>query len=129
LENLEYFIDFDLATQRGRDLRELIISRCPKSYQKEVAATNPPLTIKKLISGIKRQVSKEKNFINSEFPIKDIIFRTMLSGGNKPIQLSKIHYLVTETWATPIRPLDLSLASLKGILDADTFYCFNQVSK
>ena len=127
MENLEYFIDFDLADQRGRDLRDLIMSRCPKSYQKEVAAKNPPLTIKRLISGIKKQVAKEKDFINSEFPIKDIIFRTMLSEGNKPIQLSKIHYLVTETWATPIRPLDLSLASLKSILDTDTFYCFNQV--
>jgi hypothetical protein len=61
-------------------------------------------------------------------PIQEIVFRILLSRRNAPTPLHELHYELTERWATPMRPINISEAGLGRILDADTYYGFAQIA-
>ena len=80
--------------------------------------------VKGLIREIAQNYKDDPNFIRSDMPVQEIIFRTMLARSNRPIALSDLHYELTERWATPIRPIVITQQRLLRILDDDTYYGF-----
>ena len=79
---------------------------------------------KALVREIAKNHNDDPDYIRSDMPIQEIVFRTLLAGGNKPILLTDLHHELTERWATPIRPIVISQDRLLRILDSDTYYGF-----
>ena len=57
-------------------------------------------------------------------PMQEIVFRTLLAGGNKPAALSHLHNEVTDTWYTPMNPRSISVDNVRRVLDGDSYYGF-----
>jgi hypothetical protein len=55
-----------------------------------------------------------------------MVFRMLLLRGNKPTRLEDLYYDLTEKWASPTRPISITLDNLNRILASDTFYGFSQ---
>ena len=77
---------------------------------------------------VAKYCADEEGFIQTEMPIQEIVFRTLLARRNKPTLLGDLHYELTERWATPVRPISIAEAGLGRLLDADTYYGFAYVS-
>ena len=80
--------------------------------------------VKVLIREISQNYKNDSNFIRSDMPLQEIMFRTLLARNNRPMSLTDLHYELTERWATPIRPIVITEERLLRILDTDTYYGF-----
>ena len=80
--------------------------------------------VKGLIREIAQNYKNDANFIRSDMPVQEIIFRTLLARGNRPMSLTDLHYELTERWASPIRPIVITEERLLRVLDNDTYYGF-----
>ena len=80
--------------------------------------------VKILIREISQNYKNDSNFIRSDMPMQEIVFRTLLARNNRPMSLTDLHYELTERWATPIRPIVITEERLLRILDNDTYYGF-----
>ena len=120
----QYQISFDRLAQLKRSPVTLVADRrpasCPSLQKPDYELTD----VKKLVNEIARFSKGEENYIQTEMPIQEIVFRILLTRRNEPTLLSDLHYELTEKWATPVRPINLSEEALRKILDADTYYGF-----
>ena len=57
-------------------------------------------------------------------PIKEMIFRILLTSKNKPRTIGNLHKLLTRTWSTPVKPITLSQSSLVKVIELDDYYGF-----
>ena len=124
-EAMPFFsVGLERLEQLDRSAIHLIAGRLapdsPFRPQSESGLTDPQA----LIDEIAEHHSDEPGFIRSEMPIQEIVFRTLLATGNKPMSLRDIHYELTERWATPVRPIAITERRLLRVLDADTYYGF-----
>ena len=124
-EAMPFFrVGFERLEQLERSAVHLIAGRLapdsPLRSQSESELTDPQT----LIDEIAEHHADEPGFIRSEMPIQEIVFRTLLATGNKPMSLRDIHYELTERWATPVRPIVITQRRLLRVMDADTYYGF-----
>jgi hypothetical protein len=124
LKEVKYFIDSKRAQELGRSLDQLLFSRRCDKCRTRLAKQELP-SVREQFKDITECCAQDEGFVSPDMPLQEIVFRTLLAEGNKPLTLAQLHYAVTEKWATPIRPMNLSLVSLKRILDRDTYYCFS----
>lgn len=121
---LRYQISFERLAQLNRSAITLISDRRPASSPSLEKSDQELPDVKKLITEIAKFSKRDDKFIQTEMPMQEIVFRMLLARGNKPTLLSDLHYELTEKWATPVRPINLSEEALGKILDADTYYGF-----
>ena len=121
---VQYQISFDRLAQLKRSPLALVADRRPASCPSLQKPDHELTDVKKLVNEIARFSKGEENFIRTEMPIQEIVFRTLLTRRNVPTLLSDLHYELTEKWATPVRPINISEEALGRILDADTYYGF-----
>ena len=124
-EPMPFFsVGLERLEQLDRSAIHLIAGRLapdsPFRSQSEPGLTDPQA----LIDEIAEHHADEPGFIRSEMPIQEIVFRTLLATGNKPMSLRDIHYELTERWATPVRPIAITERRLLRVMDADTYYGF-----
>ncbi len=109
--------------QLNRSAIHLIASRlteaCP-SYDM------PPREL--LVGDLIREISEfhgdTDDFIRFDMPIKEIVFRTLLARGNKPIALADLHHELTGRWSNALRPISIEESMLRRVLEMDTYYGF-----
>lgn len=123
-----YVIDPSKTEYLHRSLTALLGSRRCSDCRERLQAQGTDVSIEEHISQIRECCSKQEGFIRPEMPMLEMIFRTLLAGGNKPATLSHIHYEVTETWYTPMNPRNIGVSNLKRVLDSDDFYGFVEVA-
>ena len=124
-EAMPFFsVGLERLEQLDRSAIHLIAGRLapdsPFRSQLESGVTDPQV----LVDEIAEHHADEPGFIRSEMPIQEIVFRTLLATGNKPMSLRDIHYELTERWATPVRPIVITQRRLLRVMDADTYYGF-----
>ena len=124
---LYYHISFDLLEELNRSAISLLAGRRSPMSPSLLVEDQTLNSIQELLDEIAEFAPQDEDFINSNMPIQEIVFRTMLARGNKPILLSELHHEITERWATPVRPINVSLKNLKRVLDSDNYYGFAQV--
>ena len=124
----QYQISFERLAQLKRSPLTLFADRRPASSPSRQKPDHELTDIKKLVTEIARFSKGEANFIMTEMPIQEIVFRILLTRRNVPTLLSDLHYELTERWATPVRPINLSQDGLGKILDADTYYGFARLA-
>lgn len=119
-----YCISFDRLDELNRSVITLLAARrspvSPSMMKEDHELDNP----QELLDEIAEYCGDEEEFINSNMPIQEIIFRTMLVRRNQPISLTELHRELTERWATPVRPIHISQRNLERILESDDYYGF-----
>tara|TARA_A100001037_G_C15154335_1_gene643113 strand:+ start:27232 stop:27636 length:405 start_codon:yes stop_codon:yes gene_type:complete len=117
-------ISFARIDQLNRSALVLLAERlhpnCP-SWNKPVSELPTP---EKLVAEITSNCKADDNYINTDMPIKEMIFRILLTSKNKPRTIGNLHKLLTGTWSTPIKPITLSQASLIKVIEQDDYYGF-----
>ena len=124
IENPLFLISTDRLEKLERSPVHLIAGRLAATSPSKSKPINELGDVKGLIREIAQNYKEDPNFIRSDMPVQEIIFRTMLVRSNRPIALSDLHYELTERWATPIRPIVITQERLLRILDDDTYYGF-----
>ena len=120
----QYQISFERLAQLNRSPLTLVADRRPASCPSLQKPDQELSDVKKLVNEIARFSKGEENFIQTGMPIQEIVFRILLTRRNVPTLLSDLQHELTERWATPVRPINLSEEALGKILDADLYYGF-----
>ena len=120
----QYQISFERLAELKRSPVTMLADRRPASSPSRQKPDHELSDVKKLVAEIAKFSDTDEGFIRSEMPLQEIVFRILLTRRNKPTLLSDLHYELTETWATPMRPINLSQEALEKILDSDTYYGF-----
>ncbi len=120
----QYQISFPRLAQLNRSAVTLVAGRRPAACPSLQKPDQELPEVAKLVSEIARYSKNDEEYIKTEMPIQEIVFRILLRQRNRPTYLSDIHYELTEKWATPVRPITMSEDTLGRILDADTYYGF-----
>ena len=123
-ENPMFLISVDRLNQLERSPVHLVAGRLASTSPSKSKPVKELGDVRGLIREIAQNYKNDANFIRSDMPVQEIIFRTLLARSNKPMSLTDIHYELTERWATPIRPIVITVERLLRILDNDTYYGF-----
>ena len=123
-ENPTFLISVDRLCDLERSPVHLVAGRLASTSPSKAKPINEMGDVKVLIREIAQNYKNDPDFIRSDMPVQEIVFRTLLARGNRPMSLSDIHYELTEHWATPIRPIVITEERLLRILDSDTYYGF-----
>ncbi|MAF84961.1 MAG: hypothetical protein CL875_00510 [Dehalococcoidales bacterium] len=82
-----WFIDLDWYQQNNRSFLTLaqrcLCPKCCEQLPREMSAAD-------LLTNIKECCSKTPDFITSELPVLESIFRLFLANGNQPLDLEKL---------------------------------------
>lgn len=119
-----YNIGFDRIAELKRSAIAMMVERRPQSAPSRKKPDSELTDPKKVVDEIASHYADDDNFIRTEMPIQEIVFRLLLTRRNTPTLLSDLHYELTEKWSTPVRPINITEAGLGRILDADTYYGF-----
>lgn len=123
-ENPLFVISADRLKYLERSPVHLIAGRLTAESPSKSKSIAEMGDVKVLIREISQNYKRDSNFIRSDMPMQEIVFRTLLARNNRPMSLTDLHYELTERWATPIRPIVITEERLLRILDNDTYYGF-----
>ena len=125
--NVYYVIDEETAEEKGRTLGTLLQSRRCPSCRARMEEKEPITPAKKQMGEIAKCCAKVEDFMSPAMPLRELAFRLLLKGGNKPKSINDLHYALTEDLAWPTHPMNISVDALKRILDLDQYYSFKEV--
>jgi len=124
VEPPKYHISFRRLEELNRSAVALVAARlvesCP-SVAKPLKDLKDPQA---LITEISRHYQDDPDYIRTDMPLMEIVFRIFLSRKNEFISLTDLHYELTERWATPVRPINVTEEGLARVLDFDIYYGF-----
>ena len=124
-----YYISFSRLDELNRSAITLLAARrtpmSPSMLKQDHELDDP----QELLDEIAEFCGDEEDFIHSNMPVQEIVFRTLLARRNEPMSLTELHHDLTERWSTPVRPIHVSLKNLERILDSDDYYGFARVSE
>ena len=127
-ENYLYFVSFERLDELGRSALVLVADRRGPSFPSREKPDHELTNVQVLVDEIAKHYTEDEGFIRTDMPIQEIVFRILLTRRNQPTPLRDLHYELTERWATPVRPINISELGLSRILDADTHYGFARMS-
>ena len=119
-----FLISVDRLSQLDRSPVHLVAGRLASTSPSKSKPIKEMGDVKGLIREIAQNYKNDPDFIRSDMPMHEILFRTLLARGNRPMTLSAMHYELTERWATPMRPIVITEERLLRILDSDIYYGF-----
>ena len=126
IEQLQYYhVNIDRIKQLNRSPIAIIAARRGPSCPSLLESNQDSLDPTKIMAEIAKYCADEPGYIRNDMPIQEMIFRILLLRNNKPTSLEDLHSDLTETWANPTRPINISLAGLRRILMADDYYGFS----
>ncbi|MDA0262951.1 MAG: hypothetical protein O3A93_02520 [Chloroflexi bacterium] len=123
-ENPMFLISVERLDRLERSPVHLVAGRLAPTSPSKSKPISELGDVKGLIREIAKNYKNDPDFIRSDMPVQEIVFRTLLARGNRPMSLSDLHYELTERWATPIRPIVITEERLLRILDNDSYYGF-----
>ena len=123
-ENPMFVIGVDRLAELERSPVHLVAGRLASTSPSKSKPINELGEVKGLIREISQNYKNDPNFIRSDMPMQEIVFRTLLARNNRAMSLADLHYELTERWATPIRPIVITEERLLRILDSDSYYGF-----
>ena len=127
-ENYLYVVSFERLEELNRSALVLVAERRGPSLPPREKPDHELTNVQVLVDEIADHYEEDEGFIRTEMPIQEIVFRILLTRRNQPTLLRDLHYELTERWATPVRPINISELRLRRILDADTHYGFVRVT-
>lgn len=124
---VRFAFDPERTRRFGRSPEMLLLARrcyrCASRY--EDLGEVPP--VEEQLKEIAECCGQQDDFIAPEMPMMEIAFRTLLAAGNRPMTLQELYDELTDRWATPANPRNMSPEALLRILNSDTYYGIVQV--
>ncbi|MCZ6615101.1 MAG: hypothetical protein O7F09_03530 [Chloroflexi bacterium] len=128
--NTRFHISLERVASQGRSLQLLLQQRrcasCWGSLMQEPKGGRD-ITASRHLSKIASHCSKTDDFINSDMPLAEAIFRILLSNANKPMTTQQIYEGLNERWVDPINPRIPEMEGIYRIMSHDTFYGLKEV--
>ena len=121
-----YYISFERLAELNRSAIAMLAARRGPSAPSRLKADHELDDPQELVAEIAEYGAHDQDFIRHDMPLQEIVFRILLARRNQPTALRDLHYELTERWATPIRPINVTERGLRRILDDDTYYGFSQ---
>ena len=121
-----YHVNIDRIKQLNRSPISIIAARRGPSCPSLLESNQDSLDPTKVMAEIAKYCANEPDYIRNDMPIQEMVFRILLLRNNKPTSLDDLHSDLTEKWAKPTRPINISLAGLSRILISDNYYGFSQ---
>ena len=120
----KYYISFQRLEELRRSPVVLIASRrvatCPSLSKPDFELTDP----QSLVNEIAQHYQDDRDYIRTDMPVMEMVFRILLSRKNEPTSLLELHHEVTDRWATPVRPITITETGLQKIMESDNYYGF-----
>ena len=119
-----YFIDAEQAEKRRRSLPVMIASRqcymCQQAVDEEELAS---ADAKELIDRIVDHCSSADDFLLDDTPLKEAIFRVLLSKSNEPMGATEISADISERLANATNQRDTRPEVIEKLLQHSENYC------
>ena len=126
----QFHVSPERIASLGRSFQLLLLQRrcasCWGSLMQEPKGGRD-VTAPRHLSKIASHCSKTADFINSDMPLAEAIFRILLANANKPMPIQQIYESLNERWVNPINPRIPEMEGIYRIMSYDTFYGFNEV--
>ena len=117
--------DVLLTANSGRSLQLLLLQRrCASCWGNLMQEPNGgrDLIAFRHLSKIASHCSKTADFINSDMPLAEAIFRVLLANANKPMTVQQVYESLNERWVDPVNPRIPDMEGIYRIMSHDTFY-------
>ena len=124
----KYFIDAEMAEERRRSLTVMIASR--QCYICQQAVDEEELTsveTRDLIDRIVDHCNSGNDYLLEDTPLKEAIFRVLLSRGNEPMGADEISADISERLANATNQRDTSASVIERLLQHSESYCIAPV--
>ena len=123
-----YFIDPELAAATGRSLSLLVAGRrCYEDQQADEAESPESLDHVQFMERIAEHCSQTPDYLLADTPLKEAIFRVLLTAGSEPKTPPDISKVLSERWALTAYPRDVSETVIQRLLDNSESYCIARV--
>ena len=124
VRSAKYFIDAEMAEERRRSLSVMIASRqcymCQQAVDEEELAS---AETRDLIDRIVDHCSSANDYLLDDTPLKEAIFRVLLSRGNEPMGADEISSDISERLANATNQRDTSADIIERLLRHSESYC------
>ena len=123
--NASFHISPERITSLGRSFQLLLLQRrcasCWGALMQEPKGGRD-LTAPRHLSKIASHCSKTADFINSDMPLAEAIFRILLTNANKPMTVQQVYERLNERWVDPINPRIPEMDGIYRVMSHDSFY-------
>ena len=124
----KYFIDAEMAEERRRSLSLMIASRqcymCQQAVDEEELAS---AETRDLIDRIVDHCSSANDYLLDDTPLKEAVFRVLLSRGNEPMGADEISADISERLANATNQRDTRPEVIERLLQHSESYCIAPV--
>ena len=121
----KYFIDAEMAEARRRSLPVMVASRqcymCQQAVEEEIDSTEA----KELIDQIVDHCASANDYLLEDTPLKEAIFRVLLSRGNQPMGANEISVAISEKWVNATNQRNTSPSVIERLLRHGESYCIS----
>ena len=119
----KYFIDAGMAEERSRSLPVMIASRqcymCQQSAEEALASTEASEFIDRIVG----HCAQAQDYLLDDTPLKEAIFRVLLSHGNEPMDAGEISAALGAKWVGATNQRDTSTDIIERLLQHSDSYC------
>lgn len=125
----KYVIDPKSAVEFNRALPLIVSSRrCYMDQQSDDDLISDTDRFKGYVKRIAAHCSKEQDYLLPDTPLKESIFRVILSEGNRPISAEGISGILTSKWTMTPFPRNTSPDVIQRLLDNCISYCIVRIT-
>ncbi len=126
----KYFIDAEMAEERRRSLPVMIASRqcyvCQQAVDEEELAS---VEARDLIDRIVDHCASANDYLLEDTPLKEAIFRVLLSRGNGPMGADEISADISERLANATNQRDTRPEVIEKLLQHSENYCIARLQE
>ena len=122
-----YVVDLSKDRARVRSASHLIASRRCYACSQAGDAPSAKSNARKYIKTIAEHCRYTPDYLLSDTPLKEAIFRVILARGNRETTAEDVSKELAEQWSTSAYPRDVSPGLLDRLMDGNTFYCISSV--
>ena len=117
------YVNLELAESRGRSMAFLIASRkcadCRRKDSEQTIARSKPTTH---IRRISQHCKNQDDFLPPDTPLKEALFKVLLTEGNREMTADEVSTVLTGRWALRTNRRDVSSRVMQGLLDSSETY-------
>jgi len=123
-----YLVDFGAAEAISRALSVMIASRrCYVCQQADDEAPSASSSAAPFLKRVVDHCTGTSDYLLPDTPLKEAIFRVLLSRGNDPVNAEEISQVLSEKWANTPYPRDVSTGVVQRLLEHSDTYCIARV--
>ena len=122
LKDLRATISVKDFESKGSSIKAFVLDRIKSKLPVELGIGKTKKDNQSFFDVVASKCEKEKEFLDSELPILELIFRILLLKKNNPTKIKELHRVIADELATPYRPMTVSMEQLMSQINHDSYY-------